>query len=381
MPELDHARRAQPASGESPERFDPDVASGKLIHAEHVARYFWAAQVAAGRNVLDAGCGTGLGSEILANATPARLMAIDIAHDAVSQTTARLGDRAHVTTADARHLPCSDDSFDLIVCFDLIEHMSEGHHALSEFARVLRSDGLLLISSPNPRVYPAGNPHHVHEYVPEELREALGHHFLHVSLGAQQAWIGSLVSDDDGRAAMVATPCPAVSPLHARRDDEREPTYVLAAAGHRCARLPPARLVFGDRFEIRWWQEQVAAAGAEALQAATDSQREAREALDRVADGARQQACLLSRAQDAEQQLHLLRSFSLILSRITRDCLLRTGVTKVDWYARFTRRKNCGAAQGADGVIHDLQDSVSWRVTTPLRRANQAARRVRPLGT
>ncbi len=407
MSEPDASRRIDPGpAGESPERFDPDVDSGTLVHAEHAARYLWAAQVAAGRTVLDAGCGSGFGSEILADGTPEHLVALDIAQEAVTRTTARLGDRATVTRADARDLPFSDASFDLIVCFELIEQISEGHRALAEFARVLRSDGLLLISSPNPRRYLPGNPHHVHEYLPEELREALGHHFPHVSLSGQQAWLGSLIADDDGRAAMVATPSPVVSQLLARRDDEDEPTYVLAAAGHGSAHLPPARMVLGDPFEVTWWNDRVAAVRAEALQAAADAKREADEARDRIADGARQQACLLARAHDAEQQLHSVEQRLLDLEQDYARLLavqglqemhleralhevegLRNGDREVeDLRSRSERalrevEEVRSRAERAESALHDLQHTFGWRVATYLSRAKQAARRARQQGT
>ena len=41
------------------ERFDPTAMEGQLLEAEHLARYRWAAALAEGKRVLDAGCGTG----------------------------------------------------------------------------------------------------------------------------------------------------------------------------------------------------------------------------------------------------------------------------------------------------------------------------------
>ena len=51
---------------ESPERYDPMLPQGMIIAAEHQARYRWAAAAADGKEVLDAGCGAGYGSAILA---------------------------------------------------------------------------------------------------------------------------------------------------------------------------------------------------------------------------------------------------------------------------------------------------------------------------
>lgn len=54
--------------------------------------------------------------------------------------------------------------------WETIEHIDEGDRALTEFKRVLRPDGILLVSSPNPGVYPPGSDFHIHEYTPQELR-------------------------------------------------------------------------------------------------------------------------------------------------------------------------------------------------------------------
>src|SRR6186997_360777 len=61
------------------ERFDPESFRGELVEAEHLARYRWAAAAVAGRDVLDAGCGEGYGSRLLAELGGARrCVGIDI---------------------------------------------------------------------------------------------------------------------------------------------------------------------------------------------------------------------------------------------------------------------------------------------------------------
>src|SRR5215207_137502 len=68
MAPMEGQATAAPHSGGHLERFDPGAGSGRLIDAEHRGRYWWAAQVAPGRDVLDAACGTGYGSAILRTA-------------------------------------------------------------------------------------------------------------------------------------------------------------------------------------------------------------------------------------------------------------------------------------------------------------------------
>src|SRR3954468_20836377 len=67
-----------------PARFVPEVMGGKLIDAEHRGRYWWAAALARGKRVLDAGCGTGYGSNILAAAGAAAVAAVDVAEHVIA---------------------------------------------------------------------------------------------------------------------------------------------------------------------------------------------------------------------------------------------------------------------------------------------------------
>ena len=65
------------------ERFDPDLMGGSLLEAEHLARYRWAGALVEGKRVLDAGCGTGYGSELLASQGAAEVVGVDVDADAI----------------------------------------------------------------------------------------------------------------------------------------------------------------------------------------------------------------------------------------------------------------------------------------------------------
>ena len=211
-----------------PERFDPRGAKGELVEAEHRARYWWAADYVEGKQVLDAGCGTGFGTAILSERRPARLVGVDISEEAVE----RAGDLApradELRQADVRELPFADSTFDVVVCFEVIEHIDRQDEALDELRRVLRPTGCLLISSPNRDVYTPGNPHHVHEYAREELEAALRGRFDHVALFMQHPWLASAIS-----AGGPPSPEPASGWRIAFVGDELQTggeTYTLALA-------------------------------------------------------------------------------------------------------------------------------------------------------
>src|SRR5918997_502567 len=215
----------QAAQRDSAERFDPAQMGGGLIEAEHRARYWWATPWVAGNAVLDAGCGVGYGTALLADHGPARLVGVDVSAEALTHAP---GDRAELVEADVRELPFEPDSFDLVVCFEVIEHVEEQERVLDELRRVLRPGGTLLVSSPNRDVYAPGNPHHVHEYRPDELRDALGRRFGHVELHGQHVVLASAIVGADGLAVTDPEQLRgfAIEPLERGRE-----TYTLAVAG------------------------------------------------------------------------------------------------------------------------------------------------------
>jgi GT2 family glycosyltransferase/SAM-dependent methyltransferase len=232
-PGLDAVYGARPAPGStrpSAERFVPETMPG-LIHAEHLARYRWAAQVVSGRRVLDAGCGVGYGTGLLAAAGADDVMGVDVSEEALESARLR-GDRARFVRCDLRRLPFDDGEFDVAVCFEAIEHVERPHEALDELARVVREDGLLLLSSPNRDVHPPGNPHHIHEYTPAELSSELATRFRHVRIWRQQPWLGSLILGDAELAAADVSTELDVSFSKATAARPGDEVYTLAVASN-----------------------------------------------------------------------------------------------------------------------------------------------------
>lgn len=90
---------------------------------------------------------------------------------------------------------------DVVVSFETLEHLSEQEAMLSEIRRVLRQDGLLIISTPNKPLYSrqGDNPFHVKELCREEFVALLKSRFAHVSLLGQKVMYGSLLSGTAAR--------------------------------------------------------------------------------------------------------------------------------------------------------------------------------------
>jgi SAM-dependent methyltransferase len=155
---------------------------------EHMARYSFAVRLARGKRVLDAGCGAGYGSAELARMA-AHVTGIDVAAEAVDYARAHYSAENIVfAEASATQLPYADAAFDLVVAFEMIEHLEDWRGFLSEARRVLAPAGQLIVSTPNRLYYTesrgshGANPFHVHEFDFAEFNEALRAEFPHVSL-------------------------------------------------------------------------------------------------------------------------------------------------------------------------------------------------------
>ncbi len=170
----------------------PDV---QVVY-EHFHRYLWAARVVAGRNVLDLGSGEGFGAAILAESAT-HVLGIDVDERTVEHSRLNYGgakiEFQTGTALDLSQFP--ESSFDAVVAFEIIEHVREQEQVLSEIARVLGEEGVLLISTPDRRLYSEAshqhNPFHERELGLEEFRELLGHHFPHVAAWGQRPITGS----------------------------------------------------------------------------------------------------------------------------------------------------------------------------------------------
>jgi 2-polyprenyl-3-methyl-5-hydroxy-6-metoxy-1,4-benzoquinol methylase len=104
-----------------------------------------------GKRTLDAGCGYGPFSAA-AMVRGAAVVSVDIGQRLVARTMARAGSRGVV--ADVCDLAVRDESFDVVISSEMLEHTPAPMRALEELARVLRADGLLVLTTPN-RVWQA----------------------------------------------------------------------------------------------------------------------------------------------------------------------------------------------------------------------------------
>jgi SAM-dependent methyltransferase len=158
------------------------------LWSEHLARYAFARRYVEGKRVLDAGCGTGYGSAELARSASS-VTGVDLAPDAITfafENYSAAGLHFCMSTCSA--MPFPTNVFDVVVAFEVIEHLPHYRAFLEECARVLRHQGLFIVSSPNKRYYAESrartgpNPYHEHEFEAEEFVIELTRVFSNVRL-------------------------------------------------------------------------------------------------------------------------------------------------------------------------------------------------------
>jgi SAM-dependent methyltransferase len=333
-----------------PERFVPAEMHGELVEAEHMARYRWASALCQGRRVLDAGCGLGYGADLLRQTGATEVLAVDVS-EAVIEAAEAGGQQGVVwEVADLRSLPYTENSFDVVVCFEVIEHIEEQDRVLDELSRVLRADGLLLISSPNRGRYVPGNPHHRHEYVPSELRAALEGRFEEVRLFPQHAMLASVI----GPPGEFHGDCAHVERLVEPGNSDE--IYTLAIAGRQLPEASAPTIALTQFLEIRRWlerydeQDRVVKEQESALRELETVRLERNEALVTLAWRERDLAELPGLREQIGQA-------DAAVSQMQQEILaVRDELTH------------------ASLVMDEMCASISWRVTAPLRGLKRRVR-------
>jgi SAM-dependent methyltransferase len=329
-----------------PERFSPDEMSGQLLEAEHLARYRWASTIAAGKKVLDAGCGTAYGSAILGAAGAKSVIGVDIAESVLESVRGQMPENVELATADLSNLEFGDDEFDLIVCFEVIEHFHDPQPVLDNLARVLASDGVLLVSSPNRGVYPEGNPYHFHEFKPAELEADLRRRLANVRLVRQQSYVTAAILED-GPYGSDDGPLEGVELAKLPHETPGDELFTLALAGDGDLPEMPSLAVMTSRVALDDWLRASRAQD----QALRDHRRYIQE-LEPKVKGWRE---LEVRLTEAEHHLSTLPQLTREVEELGKE-----------------RDELRGARDDLLDNARELQlvkTSLSWRVTRPLRES------------
>ncbi|KUI40072.1 SAM-dependent methyltransferase [Mycobacterium sp. GA-1199] len=158
------------------ERTVPGLAEENYWFRRHEVVYEQMADRCADRDVLEAGCGEGYGANLIADVAR-RVVGLDYDESAVAHVRARYP-RVDMRHGNLAELPLADSSVDVVVNFQVIEHLWDQGQFVRECRRVLRPGGCLLMSTPNRVTFSPGrdtpiNPFHTRELNAAELTELL----------------------------------------------------------------------------------------------------------------------------------------------------------------------------------------------------------------
>jgi len=247
------------------ERYVP-TEGGEIRH-EHFHRYAWVAPLVAGKSVLDVASGAGYGSSLLAR-TAASVVGVDVSAEAVEHARAAYS-QANLSFIEgsAAKLPLADESFDVVVSFETIEHLLEQEQMLGEIRRVLRPDGVLVISSPNKEVYSElsglHNEFHVKELQWSELDTLLRKQFAHIEYFGHRLAVGSAIVPVTraGEGLVYEALTDEEAQVSSRVMRMAQPVYFIAMASN--ADLAPvqrpASVLFSEHEDLYEHHRQIAA--------------------------------------------------------------------------------------------------------------------------
>src|SRR5882672_2852414 len=155
------------------------ITSDNPIHQRLLKAYVLAAEKVHG-NLLEVGCGEGRGVTVLMPNVE-QFSAIDKIAGVVEGLKKKFP-QGHFVNGNIPPLPYDDNTFDCVVSFQVIEHIKDDSLYLKEINRVLKPNGLALITTPNRPMSLSRNPWHEREYTADELTSLAKKYFSNVEM-------------------------------------------------------------------------------------------------------------------------------------------------------------------------------------------------------
>jgi len=180
---------------EQGERMVPAFHKGALVYGEHITRYEAVADLVKGKIILDIASGSGYGSYIMGGHAK-KVFGVDIDEDSVKYAT-RNYKRPNIEyrQGSAEEIPLDDDSVEVVVTFETLEHIKDYEKFIKEIKRVLKPGGYALISTPNDPEFPEDNHFHLHEFREKELEKLLKKYFKYTDFSYQYTWYYTALLD------------------------------------------------------------------------------------------------------------------------------------------------------------------------------------------
>lgn len=167
---------------------------------EHLHRYAIVKDLVIGKNILDIACGEGYGSNILSSYAK-NVVGIDISDEAINHAKKKYKKHnLQFKQGSATFIDLPDTSIDIIISFETIEHLKEHDEMLQQFKKVLKRDGILIISSPDKKNYSDkpgyANPFHLKELYKNEFEILIKKYFENTVMLFQKSAVASIITTD-----------------------------------------------------------------------------------------------------------------------------------------------------------------------------------------
>lgn len=182
----------------SRERIETNTTNDAML--EHMHRYVIANELVKDLIVLDIACGEGYGTNLLASSAK-EITGIDIDYNTISNAQIKYTKKnIRFKKGSISQIPEPDSTYDAIVCFETLEHITEHEIALKELKRVIKPDGILIISTPDKRFYSDlpnyQNPFHKKELYEQEFKNLISAYFKFSKYYSQCSMAASIILEE-----------------------------------------------------------------------------------------------------------------------------------------------------------------------------------------
>lgn len=308
------------------------------MYMEHSARYRLASKFAKGAKILDIGCGVGYGSAILADAGAASVTAFDLSAEAIEHARGFYARPAiKFETGDATAFSY-EDKFDLIVCFELIEHVPNPDKTFDCIMSCLAEDGILVMSTPR-ALEEKRNDFHIHEFAADEFEDKFRSLFRNARFFQQNNYMGSIIAHE--RPDVLLEP----SFMHPAFDLSAA-DYIIGVATNGAAETISSIdniTVLNNEDYVKLLERDVDILQRRRLDLETQVEQEERSIAE-------------MRDQIAQKERSMEELKDRVALRPTETALMQD-------VARLSER------------VQDMRSSLSWKVTSPFREVNRLFQR------
>lgn len=225
------------------------------VYGEHVVRYEATVQLAKGKIVLDIACGSGYGSALLAK-TAKKVIGVDVDKQAVDYAIANYGSKnIEFLVGDATSIPLETDSVDVVVTYETIEHIEDYKKFMQEIKRVLKPDGLAIISTPNDKEFMQGNHFHIHQFELAELKTLIGNYFTEQKPYLQAEWISNIILDKQKISSEWQAPIQTTN--LAPKNIERSVYFFILCSNRQITEKVEPLLALSEHWSYRETQDKI----------------------------------------------------------------------------------------------------------------------------